>query len=292
LADDLEREQSGAAEEVSVEQQLARTDEPAAAEQARADADEADAPPTEEQAAGESDPLDETEQELLTRLERELGDGIVESADAFGMLVVRVKPDAWRRAAEISKRELECDYLSFIAGIDWQPAPREGEEAGGDTSSPVQPTEMTFGVAGSAGRMQVFAHVESTRRHWGVTLKTDVDERDPHAESWVATYPGADWHERECWEMFGIAFDGHPSLRHLYLPSEFEGHPLRKDYPLLARVVKPWPGLVDVEAMPGEDAPAAQSGDTSADADTSAEADTSADADKSDSADADQENQS
>ena len=281
MADDLEREQSGAAEEVSVEQQLARTDEPAAAEQARADADEADAPPTEEQAEGESRPLDETEQELLARLERELGDGIVESADAFGMLVVRVKPDEWRRAAEVSKRELECDYLSFIAGIDWQPAPREGEEAGGDTSSPVQPTEMTFGVAGSAGRMQVFAHVESTRRHWGVTLKTDVDELDPHAESWVATYPGADWHERECWEMFGIAFDGHPSLRHLYLPSEFEGHPLRKDYPLLARVVKPWPGLVDVEAMPGDDAPATESGEGTGAAD--ADAASSADADQGES---------
>jgi NADH-quinone oxidoreductase subunit C len=290
LADDLEREQSGAAEEVSVEQQLARTDEPAAAEQARADADEADAPPTDEQAAGESRPLDDVEQELLARLERELGDGIVESADAFGMLVVRVKPDAWRRAAEASKHELECDYLSFISGIDWQPAPREGDEAGGDTSSPVQPTEMTFGVGGSAGRMQVFAHVQSTKNHWGVTLKTDVDERDPHAESWVATYPGADWHERECWEMYGVAFDGHPSLRHLYLPSEFEGHPLRKDYPLLARIVKPWPGLVDVEAMPGEDGngeatePAADVADVtpSADADTSdaADADASAEADK------------
>ncbi len=252
MADDLEKEQSGAAEEVSVEQQLALTDEPAAAEQARADADEADAPPTEEQAEGESRALDESEQELLARLERELGDGIVESADAFGMLVVRVKPDAWRRAAEVSKHELECDYLSFVSAIDWEPAPREGEEAGGDTSSPVQPTEMTFGVAGSSGRLQVFAHVESTKRHWGVTFKTDVDEREPRAESWVTTYPGADWHERECWEMFGIAFDGHPSLRHLYLPSEFEGHPLRKDYPLLARVVKPWPGLVDVEAMPGD----------------------------------------
>ena len=252
MADDLEKEQSGAAEEVSVEQQLARTDEPAAAEQARADADEADAPPTEEQAEGESRPLDESEQELLARLERELGDGVVESADAFGMLVVRVKPDAWRRAAEVSKRQLECDYLSFVSAIDWEPAPREGEEAGGDTSSPVQPTEMTFGVAGSSGRLQVFAHVESTKRHWGVTFKTDVDEREPRAESWVTTYPGADWHERECWEMFGIAFDGHPSLRHLYLPSEFEGHPLRKDYPLLARVVKPWPGLVDVEPMPGD----------------------------------------
>jgi len=285
LADDLEREpaadaaqEDAVAEEVSVEQQLAETDEPAAAEQARADADEADAPPTEEQAAGESRPLDETEQELLARLERELGDGIVESADAFGMLVVRVKPDAWRRAAEVSKRELECDYLSFIAGIDWQPAPREGEEAGGDTSSPVQPTEMTFGVAGSVGRLQVFAHVESTKRRWGVTLKTDVDERDPRAESWVTTYPGADWHERECWEMFGVAFDGHPSLRHLYLPSEFEGHPLRKDYPLLARVVKPWPGLVDVEPMPGEEQPA--------------DAAASAEADKGDGADADKEESS
>jgi NADH-quinone oxidoreductase subunit C len=66
-------------------------------------------------------------------------------------------------------------------------------------------------------------------------------------------YPGADWHERETWEMFGIVFDGHPALRHLYLPFEFEGNPLRKDYPLLAREVKPWPGLVDVEPMPGED---------------------------------------
>ena len=68
----------------------------------------------------------------------------------------------------------------------------------------------------------------------------------------MSVYPGADWHERETWEMYGIVFDGHPSLRHLYLPSEFEGHPLRKDYPLLAREVKPWPGLVDVEPMPGE----------------------------------------
>jgi NADH-quinone oxidoreductase subunit C len=54
--------------------------------------------------------------------------------------------------------------------------------------------------------------------------------------------------------MFGITFDGHPGLRHLYLPGEFEGHPLRKDFPLLARLVKPWPGIVDVEPMPGEPA--------------------------------------
>ena len=55
--------------------------------------------------------------------------------------------------------------------------------------------------------------------------------------------------------MFGIGFAGHPDLRNMYLPTEFEGYPLRKDFPLLARMVKPWPGIVDVEPMPAEEAP-------------------------------------
>jgi NADH-quinone oxidoreductase subunit C len=192
---------------------------------------------------------------MLAALRAGLGDdAVVETADAYGDLVVRIAPSAWRDVATVAVRDLDCDYLTFIAGIDWEPAAREGDEAGGDTSAPVQPTERTYGAAGSAGRFQVFAHVQSTSRRRGLTLKTDVDEAAPSVASWVPVYPGADWHERECWEMFGFAFDGHPSLRHLYLPSEFEGHPLRKDFPLLARVVKPWPGLVDVEPMPGDDA--------------------------------------
>ena len=68
-------------------------------------------------------------------------------------------------------------------------------------------------------------------------------------------YAGANWHERETHEMFGIEFTGHPDLRNMYLPTEFEGYPLRKDFPLLARMVKPWPGIVDVEPMPAEEAP-------------------------------------
>jgi NADH-quinone oxidoreductase subunit C len=51
--------------------------------------------------------------------------------------------------------------------------------------------------------------------------------------------------------MFGIGFTGHPDLRNMYLPSDFEGYPMRKDFPLLARMVKPWPGIVDVEPLPG-----------------------------------------
>jgi NADH-quinone oxidoreductase subunit C len=197
--------------------------------------------------------LDAAHTELLAGFERDLGDAVIESTPMFAVPVVRVRPDAWRRAAEVARERYECDFLSFVSGLDWQPAPREGEEAGGDTSAPVQPQDVTYGSAGSAGRFQVFGHVQSTRRKWGLLLKADVDEDGMTAQSWVPVYPGADWHERECWEMFGIEFEGHPALRHLYLPFEFEGHPLRKDFPLLSRVVKPWPGLVDVEPMPGED---------------------------------------
>jgi NADH-quinone oxidoreductase subunit C len=224
-------------------------------------AGEDDIPIVEPEPEPEAEPLPEAAARLLAQLEKDLGDGIVEAGHAFGDLVVRVAPEAWRKAAQVARDRLECDYLSFVSGIDWMPAPRVGgDDAGGDTSAPVQPTEMTFGVAGSDGRFQVFARVQSTRHHHGVTLKVDVDEESPTVPSWVPVYPGADWHERECWEMYGFAFDGHPGLRRLYLPAEFEGHPLRKDFPLLAREIKPWPGLVDVEPMPGEEAASEEGG--------------------------------
>src|SRR5947207_14345559 len=99
------------------------------------------------------------------------------------------------------------------------PAPKVGgDDAEGDTSTPAQPTEMTFGVAGSDGRFQVFARVSSTTRKHGVTLKVDVDEDTLMLSSWVPVYPGAAWHARECWEMFGMTFAGPPCLRPLYLP--------------------------------------------------------------------------
>ncbi|MGA0218404.1 MAG: NADH-quinone oxidoreductase subunit C, partial [Ilumatobacteraceae bacterium] len=89
-----------------------------------------------------------------------------------------------------------------------------------------------------------------------ITLKADVPESPDGSmsiASWISVYAGANWHERETHEMFGINFDGHPDLRNMYLPGDFEGYPLRKDFPLLARLVKPWPGIVDVEPMPASD---------------------------------------
>ena len=228
-------------------------------EEPQAPAEASDAPEPEapvvapESSIVEAGALDENATRILARLEAELGDAIVESGATYGDVVVRVRPEAWRRSAQFCKEHLGCDYLSFVSAIDWMPAPAIADEGPGDTSTPAQPKQTTYGVAGSEGRFQLFAMVASTLgAHQRVILKTDVSESDPRAESWVSVYPGADWHERETWEMFGIVFDGHPALRHLYLPFEFEGHPLRKDYPLLAREVKPWPGLVDVEPMPGE----------------------------------------
>lgn len=207
-------------------------------------------------------------EEILATLNSALGDAVIEAQPLFGDVVMRVRTDAWLRAGEVARDQLDCDYLSFISGIDWMPAPKEeGAEADGDTSTPAQPTEMTPGAAGAAGRFQVFAHVQSTTRKWGMTFKADLDENNPSVDSWVSLYPGANWHERECAEMFGFEFVGHPGLRLLYLPAAFEGHPLRKDFPLLARVVKPWPGIVNVEGMPETAAVAteeADSGDTNA----------------------------
>jgi NADH-quinone oxidoreductase subunit C len=84
----------------------------------------------------------------------------------------------------------------------------------------------------------------------GVTIKVDVPDDSLTLDSVCDVFGGANWHERETNEMFGISFAGHPDLRKMYLPIDFEGHPLRKDFPLLARMIKPWPGIVDVEPLP------------------------------------------
>jgi len=114
------------------------------------------------------------EQELLDRLSAELGDGLVEHADACGDLVVRVRPDSWRRAAEVSRHTLGCDYLSFVAGVDWMPTEPYQGAPGGEPSQPTQPGETTYGAAGSSGRFQVFARVQSTTAFRGVTLKLSL----------------------------------------------------------------------------------------------------------------------
>ena len=164
---------------------------------------------------------------------------------------IRVSTSAWRSAAETLRDRLGFDYFCFLSAIDWMPSPYgKGEE---DPTVEKQPIDMTVrqGYAGGSTRMQVFARLVNHRTHQGITLKADVPDDSLTIDSWVGVFAGATWHARDTHEMFGISSIGHPALRNMYLPTDFEGHPLRKDFPLLARIVKPWPGIVDVEPLPG-----------------------------------------
>jgi NADH-quinone oxidoreductase subunit C len=224
--------------------------------------------------AGYDDPL---RRPLLEALQAELGDAVVGHELARKDLWVRVHRQVWRRTGEFCRDQLGMNYFCFLSGIDWMPNPdllgekaweadepaAGGQAAAGNGAPAGDPapapsdrgatiSQPVTGVAGGASRFQVFARLYNVESRVGITLKADLHESDPRVDSWVPLWRGADWHERECWEMYGFEFDGHPRLRHLYLPGEFEGHPLRKDFPLLARIVKPWPGLVDVEPIPGE----------------------------------------
>jgi NADH-quinone oxidoreductase subunit C len=207
----------------------------------------ADAPASEQEAAA----ADEARQAILDTLGAELGDALVAThLKPNDDVWARVALNAWRQVADVCRRRLACDYFCFLNAIDWMPSPFGRGEDDPTAPPPERSTAIVPGYTGGDTRFQLLARLYSTTRKIGVTLKTDLDDADPSAETWVGIYAGADWHERETYEMFGIRFIGHPNLINLYLPGDFEGYPLRKDFPLLARMVKPWPGIVDVEPMP------------------------------------------
>ena len=85
---------------------------------------------------------------------------------------------------------------------------------------------------GSGYRFQAVYHLYSMEKNLRLRLKVPLLERDAIVESLVPLWPCADWYEREVFDMFGIRFSGHPGLKRILLYEEFEGHPLRKDYPI------------------------------------------------------------
>ena len=215
---------------------------------------------------------DELRDGLLARLTELCGDAVIASHILPGKDIwVRVRNDAWAEVASTIRLVMGALYFGFVSAIDWMPSPF-GRSMDAEVDKivhghvPKNVGEQTTGFAGGDTRFQVVCRVANIREHWGITLKADVADDAPSIGTLTKVYAGADWHEREAWEMFGIDFVGHPALRKLYLPGDFEGHPMRKDFPLLARIVKPWPGIVDVEPMPG-----AGSSDESAEAAEAAE---------------------
>jgi NADH-quinone oxidoreductase subunit C len=99
---------------------------------------------------------------------------------------------------------------------------------------------------GSVPRFAVVYHLYAVARNDRLRLKVRLPEEDPRVGSVTGIWPGANWLERETYDMYGIRFEGHPDLRRIYLYEEFQGHPLRKDYPKERR--QPLVGRADVEA--------------------------------------------
>jgi NADH-quinone oxidoreductase subunit C len=156
------------------------------------------------------------------RLRAQFGDDVEDVADQFGHAVVTVKPARYREIAEFLRDDpdLALDYFDFTAGVD----------------------------LGESG-FQVITHLYSTGHNHHVRLKVALGAEDPVCPTLSDIYAGANWHERETWELFGVRFEGHPHLVKLLLPEPFEGHPLRKDFELMTRVAKPWPGAPEGEEI-------------------------------------------
>ena len=96
-------------------------------------------------------------------------------------------------------------------------------------------------------RFEVVYNLYSIRHRHKIRIRAQVPENDTKIDSVVPIWSGANWHERECYDMFGITFTGHPDLRRILMPEDWEGFPLRKDYPLKGpEFDKDWPGFTDV----------------------------------------------
>jgi len=158
---------------------------------------------------------------LRDHLVAKLGEDAFTPDISFGLLTVTVAVGDWRRVAELVRRDADvtCNFFDFLCGVD-------EEDAG----------------------IGVVLHVYSTSHRHHVQVRAVVARDGGHLPTVHDLWAGADWHERETAELFGVGFDGHPNLAKLLLPEEFEGYPLRKEFALLAREAKPWPGAKE----PGE----------------------------------------
>jgi len=161
---------------------------------------------------------------VLNRLRRKFGDAILETNAEHGNETAVVAKDRLVEIATFLRDdpELELDMPIDCTGVDWY----ERREP----------------------RFDVIYHLYSVARRHRLRLKVQVTLEDPTCPSLVPVWPGMNWHERECWDMYGIRFVGHPNLTRVLLYEEFEGHPLRKDYPIDRR--QPLVELREVAAEP------------------------------------------
>jgi len=151
-------------------------------------------------------PADLESNRVLKKL-REFASQAVEDARLFrGEVTLYIRPESLRRTCEFLRDvpDLKYEYLSDLTAVDLYP---------------------------NAPRFEVVYHLLSFRTSERLRLKVRVSGENPKVDSVVPVWPSANAFEREVFDLFGILFEGHPYLRRILMPEEWEGHPLRKDYP-------------------------------------------------------------
>ena len=164
--------------------------------------------------------------EISERLRAQFGDDVTEAVDRDGHAEVTVASQRYREVVQTLRddEDFAMDFLEFLTAVDHQ----------------------------DRGELEVVAHLFSTSCNHHVRLKVRIPRDDARCPTISDLYAGANWHERETWELFGVVFEGHPHLVKLVLPEPFEGYPLRKDFVLMSREAKPWPGAVEGEEIEEE----------------------------------------
>jgi NADH-quinone oxidoreductase subunit C len=138
-------------------------------------------------------------------LQARLGDGVRSVTTFRGQTTVQIERGLIVRACQVLHDDLGFDLLAALTCVDYWPE------------------EPRYSVV-----YQLFCVPRSEM----LGLRVAVDSRIGDVPSVVSVYPNADWHEREVFDLFGVRFAGHPDLRRLIMPHDWEGHPLRKDHPL------------------------------------------------------------
>jgi NADH-quinone oxidoreductase subunit C len=138
-------------------------------------------------------------------------DAVIKVVVDRGELTLHLKREHLTGVAQVLRDDdaLRFELLSGVSGVDY--LAREGADG---------------------ERLHSVYHLTSMTYRRRIRLEVGVTSADPHVPSVVAIYPTADWQERETWDMFGIIYDGHPSLTRILMPDDWHGHPQRKDYPL------------------------------------------------------------
>jgi NADH-quinone oxidoreductase subunit C len=145
---------------------------------------------------------------LTETLKAKFPDDVLETHAFRGDETVVIRKSALGKAAAFLKDEMGFDFLMDLTAADY--LPREP-------------------------RFELVCHFYSSGHNYRLRLKCPVDDADPTVASLTSLWAAANWFEREVYDMFGIKFEGHPDLRRILMYDGFEGHPLRKDYPLKKR---------------------------------------------------------